>query len=346
MIDTNTLVHPVIFSPSLSSACPSKPSKLLLMKHYLKLLTMGSLLVSHFAYAEQQNTTGFHGSISLFLGVEGTNSVMDTESQAKITDYSGSEEHHNEAMVIPFWDLNYRFDDASEVYFKSDIIGMANDFYSQTGYRHYLSDGSSITIGVVSGLLEKEVWKNPYQLQAKREITNAAVQGLVLNYDRILGSDWSIELAGGKYSIDQEDSISALDRNANLSYGELSYETDLSPSLGLSWSINYLDVDATGSAEKNQGVATYAELQLRNGRHITMLGASVGLQEFDAINPIWGRTREETKFGVSATYIYAAPFNWKDALFIARGGWDITDANIDFYDHDEYLFTLGMQYGF
>lgn len=343
MIHTKPLVLKMLFTPLLRSA-HGKPTQPLLIKPYLKLFSLGCLLVSHFAYAEQQNTTGFHGSISLFTGVEGTNSVMDTETQAKITDYSASSERHSDAVVIPFWDLNYRFDAANEVYFKTDIIGMANDFYLQAGYRHYLSDGSSLAIGVVPGFLEKEVWKNPYQLQTEREITDASVQGLVLNYDRVLGSDWSIELARGKYSIDQEESISALDRNANLSYGELNYETDLSQSLGLSWSINYLAVDAAGSAQKNQGVGTEAELQFRKGRHITMLGASVGFQKFDAINPIWEKTREETKYGVSATYIYAAPFNWKDALFIARGGWDITDANIDFYDHDEYLITLGMQY--
>lgn len=318
------------------------PSK----KYSLKLLTVGCVLASPLAFSEQQNAAGFHGSVSLFTGIDSTNSVMDTESQAQITDYSGSQERQNEAVVIPFWDLNYRFDGSSEVYFKTDIVGMASDFYTQAGYRHYLGDGSNLAIGVVPGLLEKEVWKNPYQLQSDRTTTKANVQGVVLNYDRVLGSDWSLEFARGKYSLDQEDSIAALDRNSNLSYAEFNYMTDFNESWGLEWLISYLDIDASGSALKSLRVSSEAELQLRSGRHITMLAGSAGLQKFDDTNPLWDRTREDVKFGVSATYIYAAPFDWKNTLFIARGGWDITDANIDFYDHDEYLATLGMQYKF
>ncbi len=346
MIHSSLLIHPALFTPSLKSKQRNKATKSFSLKGYLKLLAAGCVLASSTVYADEQNTAGFHGSVSLFTGVDGTNSVMDTESQAKITDYSGSQERKNEAVVIPFWDLNYRFDESNEVYFKTDIVRMASDFYTQAGYRYYLTDGSNIAFGVLPGLLEKEVWKNPYQLQSDRTTTNASVQGLVLNYDRVLGSDWSLEFARGKYSLDQEDSLAALDRNSNLSYVELNYMTDFNESWGIEWLINYLAVDASGSALKSQRISTEVEFQLRNGRHITMLAGSIGLQKFDDINPLWKRTREDTKLGASATYIYAMPFDWKNTLFIARGGWDITDANIDFYDHDEYLITLGMQYQF
>ncbi|NVD08755.1 DUF2860 domain-containing protein [Vibrio sp. JPW-9-11-11] len=346
MIHSNLLIHTFLYKSSLSFQQTNKVTISLLLKGYLKLLTIGFVLASSVVYAEEQKVAGFQGSVSLFTGVAGTYSVMDTESQAQITDYSGSQERHNEVVVIPFWDLNYRFDDSNEVYFKTDIVGMASDYYMQAGYRHYLTDGSNIAIGVVPGLLEKEVWNNPYQLQSDRTTTNAAVQGLVLNYERVLGSNWSLEFARGKYSLDQEESLAALDRNSNLSYIELNYMTDLNESWGIEWLINYLDVDASGSALKSQRISTEAELQLRNGRHITMFASSVGLQKFDDTNPLFKRTREDTKLGVSATYIYAMPFDWKNTLFIARGGWDITDTNIDFYDHDEYLITLGMQYRF
>ncbi|WP_295895589.1 DUF2860 family protein [uncultured Vibrio sp.] len=352
LVQQNRLFHPMFFMPSLQRADGSRaaqsPSKrgLPSNKWPLKLLMAGSVLVTPFSYAEPQNATGLHGSVSLFTGIDGTNSVMNTESPANLSDYSASQDRQNEAVVIPFWDLNYRFSGASEVYFKTDIVGMASDFYTQAGYRYNLTDGSKLAIGVVPGLLEKEVWKNPYQLQSDRTTTKAAVQGIVLNYEQILGTDWSVELARGKYAIDQEESMTALDRNSTLSYAELNYMTDLSERWGFNWLISYLDIDATGSALKSKRVNTEAEFQLRNGRHITMLASSVGLQQFDDTNPIWDRTREDKKFGVAATYIYAAPFNWKRALFIARGGWDVTDANIDFYDHDEYLVTLGMQYRF
>ncbi|MDN3612059.1 DUF2860 family protein [Vibrio ostreicida] len=346
MTHSNLLLCPMLSRPSLSSLNGTKGTVSLSMKRCSQWLTVGCLLATPLAYAEQQNTTGFHGSVSLFTGVDGTNSVMDTESQANITDYSASQDRQSEAVVIPFWDLNYRFDGSSEVYFKTDIVGMASDFYAQAGYRHYWSDGSNLAIGVVPGFLEKEVWKNPYQLYSDRETTNAAVQGLVLSYDRVLGSDWSIELARGKYEVDQEESLAQLDRNSNLSYAELNYRANLNASWGVEWLISYLDVDASGSALKSQRVSTEAELQLRSGRHIALLAGSAGLQKFDDTHPIWERTREDTTFGVSATYLYAAPFDWQNTLFIARGGWDITDANIDFYDHDEYLVTLGIQYRF
>jgi hypothetical protein len=125
MIHSNLLLHPVLFTPSLSSKQRNKATKSFSLKGYLKLLAVGCVLVSSTVYAEEQKIAGFHGSVSLFTGIDGTNSVMDTESQAKITDYSGSQERKNEAVVIPFWDLNYRFDESNEVYFKTDIVGMA-----------------------------------------------------------------------------------------------------------------------------------------------------------------------------------------------------------------------------
>ncbi len=158
---------------------------------------------------QETPTQGFYGNFSLFFGAQGTNSNLSTETNASVGGYEASADNENQAVVIPYWDIAYRFNPKYELYFNTDIVGMANDFYLQTGYRYSLDDGSQLALGFVPGLLEKEVWQNPYQLGASRETTDSAVQGIVANYDQILGSDWSLELALGKYQVDQEKSVSA-----------------------------------------------------------------------------------------------------------------------------------------
>ena len=151
---------------------------------------------------------------------------------------------------------------------------MANDFYMQAGLQYHMSDGSHIALGVVPGILEKEVWKNPYLLNDNRDATNAMVQGVVLNYDKILGSNVSLEIAAGQYQIDDERSgellgtiSDELNREADLSYLSFSHVINVSESVELEWQGYYLLTDAQGGAMSSTRYGVELELQKHGASH-------------------------------------------------------------------------------
>ncbi|WP_163391309.1 DUF2860 family protein [Enterovibrio norvegicus] len=337
------------FSPTTTNKRPLKGNAsfplLTTCRQTAKMFSIICLLTSPFATAEDSVPQGFYGSVSLFTGFSGTTSPLSTDSDAVISEYSTSE-NNSEVVVIPFWDVKYRLNSTSELYIETDIVGMASDFYLNAGYRHYLKDDSYLALGIVPGLLEKEVWKNPYLLNTQRETTKAAVRGVIANYNKLLGSDWSVELARGEFNVDEDTTVAELQRDATLSYAELSYDMQLNQQWGVEWVGHYLDIQSNASAPDSQRYGMDIETQYRAGRHVVMAGISSGQQNFDKELALFGRTRKDDRFGLSATYVYASPFNIDSTLMIVRGGWDHVDSNIDVYDSDNYLVTIGMQYQF
>ncbi|UXI02449.1 DUF2860 domain-containing protein [Photobacterium sp. TY1-4] len=306
------------------------------------------------AAAMQQGKFGLYGEVNLLAGGASEKSSFNTEGQTVITDYNAPGQAEESTVFFPVWDLNFRIPSTnSELYFKSDLVGMASDFYMQAGYRHYLVDGSSVAIGFVPGVLEKETWQDPFALNTERQETKQTVRGLVFNYDNILGSSLALELAAGEHRVDDEQSgattienTSLLTREGNLYYAAIGQSIPPIAGLGLEWDIHYLFDDADGAAMRGERVGIKAELSRQVNRHIFVLGGDYSTHSFDASHPIFNEVREDTSTGFSLRYVYAAPYNWRNVMLFASGGWDRRESNIDFYDRDQVLTTLGLQYQF
>lgn len=321
-------------------------------KQVAAMLTL-SLLAAP-AVAQQQGKFGLYGEVNLLAGGASEKSSFNTQGEAVISDYNAPGQSEESAVFFPVWDLNFRIPSTnSELYFKSDLVGMASDFYMQAGYRHYLVDGSSIAIGMVPGVLEKETWQDPFALNTERQETKQTVRGVVFNYDNILGSSLALELAAGERLIEDElsgensiEDSARLSREGGLYYASIGQVIPPIAGIGLDWEVHYLIADADGAAMRGERVGVTAELSRQVNRHIFVLGGSYATHSFDETHPIFDQIREDASTGVSLRYLYAAPYNWRNVLVFASGGWDSRASNIDFYDREQILTTLGVQYQF
>lgn len=302
--------------------------------------------------ASSQAEDGWHGNVSLHLGANAEQSNMNTNASAWQSSLDQQGQRNTEFVAIPMWNIHYRHQQ-HEAYYKTDLIGMASEFYTQLGYRYWLSEESSLALGYVPGLLPKETWADPYALNTNRQKIDYSLTGWVLNYDGLLGSKFNLELAFGEQKIDDEQSgqqagatLTALSREGQLYYVQLGRQHGLSENADLTWQLHYLKADLDGDAMARQGYGIETELTLHRNRHITMLAINLTQRDFDKPHPLFANTRDEMRYGLAATYVYAGPFNWPNAAFVARAGWDQINSNVRFFDQQQTLLTLGLNYQF
>ncbi|KDM91167.1 hypothetical protein EA58_13535 [Photobacterium galatheae] len=304
--------------------------------------------------AQQAVRPGLSGNVSLHLSWMQDDSHLSTEQPAVLNSLDDSGTKEEKTLPLPMWDLQWGLSPSTALYFKSALGGMASSFYLQTGVNYYLHDSSSIGLGFIPGFLDNEVWEDPFLTGSARTKTDRTIRGGVFEYNHIAGSTVSFEFAGGKRRIEQEQSGSgydaatqeALKREGALYYAALSQNIDFNRWFGIDWKLHYIKDKAEGKAIANNRYGVELTAKQRYQRYLFMLGASTAKVDYEDTHPIFDKTREDHRYGLSATLIYLAPFQWRNASVIARAGVDEQSSNINFYDETQTLFTLGLAYKF
>jgi hypothetical protein len=112
-------------------------------------------------------------------------------------------------------------------------------------------------------------------------------------------------------------------------------------------SLFYEDLD--GEAMANTG-ADLLLTYLYDGDPITLvLNGYVGQADYDKSNPIYGKTRDDDRYGASATVYYKNPWGWtlfgsEPMKFFVTGAYYGVDSNIDFYNQEAVLGMGGIAF--
>ncbi|MNO91942.1 hypothetical protein D3C76_835020 [compost metagenome] len=88
----------------------------------------------------------------------------------------------------------------------------------------------------------------------------------------------------------------------------------------------------------------YAYLGLQNWELVANVLA--GKLESDDTNPIYGKTEDVDRYGVSLAATLKEPFGLKDWRLRTAVNYGEQDSNIDFYDTSIKSFAVGMMYSF
>jgi hypothetical protein len=110
---------------------------------------------------------------------------------------------------------------------------------------------------------------------------------------------------------------------------------------------SYEDLD--GEAMANTGVDVQLTY-LYDGDPITLVvNGSVGQADFDKSNPVFGKTRDDDRYGASATAYYTNPWGWslfgsEPMRFFVTGAYYAIDSNIDFYSQEAILGMGGVAF--
>jgi hypothetical protein len=220
------------------------------------------------------------------------------------------------------------------------------------------------SLGVMqAGLLfsgATRVWKDPYVTNQNRDDTDRRNMGAQFTWDKIFGSNLELEYSARKIDIGSEksgDSIltltnsdrDRLDRSGVVHQVSAAYQFkfaekhQVTPEIALS----YADLD--GEAMANTGVDLKLNYTYFGDPVTLVLNGSVGQADYDKSNPIYGKTRNDDRYGVSATAYYKNPWGWKlfgsePMQFFVTGAYSVTNSNIDFYNQEALLGMGGVAF--
>ena len=247
----------------------------------------------------------------------------------------------------------------TEVFLGTDVGDLlAFDTVQQLGVKQEMGSLGVFQAGLLfSGTVK--VWKDPYVTGQNRDETSRRNVGAQLTWDKIFSSNLELEYSLRKVDISSEKSgeflgltnseQDRLDRNGTVHSLSAGYGFKFGGNQKLTPKITLFYEDLDGEAMANTGV----DLQLTyvyDGDPITLvLNGYVGQADYDKSNPVYDKTRDDDRYGVSATAYYKNPWGWtlfgsEPMKFFVTGAYTAVDSNIDFYNQEAVLGMAGVAF--
>ena len=269
----------------------------------------------------------------------------------------------SETSVSPIFNYNVRYTFAStrtQIFLGSlleDIIRF--DAVTLLGVRQELPDQSVIAVSYVFSPIVTEVYKDPYATGTNRNGTDRNVNGVRLSYDDILGSDLSFQYTYRNLDIDSERSgrqlgLSSsdqdrLDRNGDRHDVQVLYrfvlqDGGIKHALIPSFRYSYFDLD--GSAMTYDYFNFNLNYRFDVPKFAFAVNGYYGYADYDKRNPIFGKTREDDRYGFSLLGFYKRFLGVEGLALNATVTINRSDSNIDFYKSEVDLYALSLFYRF
>ena len=304
----------------------------------------------------QQWQPGISGAVSLLTGYSQSTSQFNSEYE-RTDSLDKASDRKGKALIMPLFSLQYTLQNTDgQFYLGSDRSDVAlGRFHTEVGYRQPLQGKSIISASVIPGLVPNKTWEDPYQTGEKREETHSYVQGLRFQFNNIMSSGFSLEVAGGKQKIDKErsgqsdfstDVQKQLNREGNVLFIEGAYRFPLSRSLFVRTGLNQTRLKADGYAMSYDANALEVGLFSRWDQSSLTLNVSYQQNRFANSNPVFNKKQKDNKWGAFLAYAYQAPFGWQDWELVSLSSYSVKNSNIDFYDEDSLMVSVGLTYSF
>ena len=280
-------------------------------------------------------------------------------SDKKTNSLNDSPNSQDNVLFLAPFSLEYTFASTrTQLFVGTDLVDLARfDYTQQFGIKQGIGFLGILQGGILFSGIPAKVWKDPYVVNQNRDETSRESTGARLVWDRILGSGLQLQYTYRNIEISSEKSGQALGLTANqrdllkrdgdLHIGEVLYRFTIAKRHQLAPAFIYTYDDRDGGAMKNDAYdvqLTYVYF----GDSLTFNGnVSVGQADYDDKNPIYGKTQENDRYGVQGSLYYKNPWDWtllgsKPMNFFAAAAYVNSDANIDFYDQEAFLTTVGV----
>ena len=310
--------------------------------------------------------SGFSGFVNagvLYLDVESNliagNDVVDVGDKV-ITSLTSSPRSSDDVTPMLNFDLRYTFASTRTQLFVGNSLEdfIRLDLTSQAGVRQGLSDRSSVSASLVFSSVPTEVWADPYVVNVPRRKTDTDTKGIRLNWDRILDSNFTLQYTYRDIDLDKEQSgltqlglpraqASLLDRNGDHHRAEVIYRWQVAPRHTLLPAYRYEKFDLDGDAMANDQHTLQITYAYRGDRFSVALNAEYVNAEYDAVNPIYGKTRDQDGYGGALQLFWHGPFGApKDLSLLGTVAAYESDANIAFYDASVFASGVSLFYRF
>ena len=327
-----------------------------LEKYLLIVLLCGGLINNAHSQALRSipEESGFGGHINIGIGTARVESNM----LAGLDVFGGLEfgddtidslfsrpDSETETFPLPNFEVNYTFaPQRTQIYIGNlleDFIRL--DATNQLGVRYEFKNKSIFTAGYLFTPIATEVWADPYVVNRPRVETDRDTTGIRFTVAKIGGT--GLELQYTKRNIDIDDEFSGLtqlglapvqaallDREGDLESLKVTYSLKLGERNRLAPAITYTDFDLDGDAMANDRIALQLTHLYIGERFNFITNAHFSDADYDAVNPIYGKKRDDDIYGIGFIVVDKKIFGdskWQGTIMI---NYHESDSNINFYD--------------
>jgi len=283
-------------------------------------------------------------------------------SEEKIDSYNDSPDSETTGIVTLPFTLAYTFASSrTQLFLGTDLTDLIRfDMSQQIGVKQGIGNFGILQGGFLFSGMPAKVWKDPYLTGEDRDDTKRKSTGARLTWDRIFGSWFQVQYTYRNVDIDTEesgDSIGSLtssdrkllERDSDRSTVDIAYRFHFAKHHILGPAFIYTHDDRDGKAMKNDAydvMLTYAYFNRNNPFSFTG-NAFIGQADYDKRNPIYGKKQDDDRYGIQGTLYWENPWKWSlfgsnPMNFFIGGAYAKTDANIDFYDQEATMGTVGV----
>ncbi|NOH98730.1 DUF2860 family protein [Vibrio sp. 99-70-13A1] len=312
------------------------------------------------ALAPNQDLTG---NITFLTGVLANSNNLDvSQSYTQMqSDLSASGSTETSGMLGLLGSLKYTFGDTLN---KQLFLGTSQDdvitgtLAFEVGYRQQLEDGTLVDVSFLPTLISGEVWDDPYAIGQKRKETDLSGNVARIQLSRIMGSNFHVDMAAGESDVENEQSglkglgltdaqRALMKRERKYYYFKTRYQHMLNNGSGLlTPSLNVFSSDSEGDALSFFSIGAEISLAKRFNKHGIALTVNADNREYDAVNPIFNKKREDKDLGVFLAYEYSGILGYKDWSAVSFIGARSTESNIEYYDYSQYMMSVGLDFKF
>jgi hypothetical protein len=300
---------------------------------------------------------GFESKTNMIAGIDKYG--IET-GDAKIDSLGDSPDSKSTPVPQVNLNLKYTFESQTQLFLGNSLEDIAQlDLVTLFGVRQQFSDRSIVELSAVASpsFAPVQVWEDPYVVGEDRKETDRTSRGIRLEYDKILGSGFGVQFTQRETEIDNELSgttqlglsdaeAALLDRNGDTTTVAVNYRFKPVGRNVFSLRLGVSDDDRDGEAmagDSNLFQLTWVHL---GDRFITAFNTALLTKDYDASNPVYGKTREDDGIGLVLLLFDKGLFDSKDWWGTATFMHIEQDSNIDFYDQSSSAMIFGVQRNF
>ena len=323
--------------------------------------------------AEESGFSGFVAAgitgISFESNMIAGNAFDDEITDNSISSLADAPDTESSVLGNLNYELKYTYAESkTEVFLGTDLIDLLTfDNTSRLGVRKDYDGFGIIGVSLLFTTLPGTVWQDPYDTSKPRNSVDQDSEGISLKWERILESNFELEVRKREYKIDGNDSSGLngpyvgaelhgltdaelndqLNREGDVTAIFANYTWKFGEGKFLKPSLRYGDYDLDGQAMQYKRTAFKLAYLSIGKRWNIVASASVGQDDYDNINPLFADEADSATVGAAFTAAYKNPFGWSKKLsFLGTVAAYDNDSDIDFYDTSITLASFTALYRF
>jgi hypothetical protein len=260
-------------------------------------------------------------------------------------------------------EINYTFGNRWQGFFGTSIEDAVTlDGITQLGLRKDLGDTGALQVGYVFSGIPTQSWEDPYAEGVDRKETDRESDGVRVQWDRALGSDFQFTFTYRAISIERERSgQGVLSVTCDLACQDLlrrdgdQYSFDASylfrlgdgaPRHLLRPLVRYVVNDRDGDAISGDGYRLQLSYVFLGQGFQVASNVAYGGTSQDRSNPLYGVKTDSTGVALDTTLFYRLPIEGGRWQAVASMLWAREDNDVRFLDNEIFSTSIGALYRF